>query len=188
MFPRTSVWIQHEGGPKFVADPTVVTYYNAGQRYRRSALSPAGDHGEWFAVAPDALAEALLPLDPAAADRGARLFPFSHGPSDRRSYAEQRAVFEHARHAAVPDLLGVEETVFDLLQRVAGLAYGGRSGGAASTARDRELAEAARAILARHFAAALSLRGLAAATATSPFHLARVFKRVTGATLHGHRT
>lgn len=35
VFPRTSVWIQHEGAARFVADPTVVTYYNAGQRYRR---------------------------------------------------------------------------------------------------------------------------------------------------------
>ena len=61
-------------------------------------------------------------------------------------------------------------------------------GGAAVTARDRELAEAARALLARRFAAPLTLQALAAAVATSPFHLARVFKRVTGTTLHGHRS
>ena len=39
VFPRTSVWIRHEGGREFVADPNVVTIYNRGQRYRRRAIS-----------------------------------------------------------------------------------------------------------------------------------------------------
>jgi hypothetical protein len=45
VFPRQSVWIQHDGGRPFVADPNTVTYYNKGQRYRRQQLSEAGDHG-----------------------------------------------------------------------------------------------------------------------------------------------
>lgn len=194
VFPRTSVWIAHEGGRRFVADATVVTFYNAGQRYRRAALSPAGDRGEWFAVAPQVLAEVLAAHDPAVADRG-HLFPFTHGPSDRGSYARQRAVFAHVSHADVPDVLAVEEAVVDVLRHVVALAYEarvGRSAGAARIVRDERgaeaLTDAARAVLARRYATPATLRDLAREAGASPFHLARVFKRVTGATLHAHRT
>src|SRR4051794_30321177 len=57
VFPRQAVWIEHEGRDPFVADANTVTYYNKGQRYRRRPLSATGDHCEWFAVAPDAIAD-----------------------------------------------------------------------------------------------------------------------------------
>lgn len=188
VFPRTSVWIAHEGDRRFVADPTVVTYYNAGQRYRRHVLSAAGDRGEWFAVPPDVLAQVLAIHDPAVADRD-RLFPFTHGPSDRDSYLRQRAVFAHVSQAAVPDVLLVEETVLEVLGRVTGLAYGRPDASpGANEPGGRDLAEAARAVLARRYTTAASLRDVAREAGASPFHLARVFKRATGATLHAHRT
>lgn len=189
VFPRSGVWIQHEGGARFVADPTVVTYYNAGQRYRRFPLSPSGDRGEWYAVAPGALAQVLQRHDAGAADRGPRLFPFSHGPSDRGSYVAQRAVYEHVCRREQPDPLYVEEAVLGILDVVTAQAYGrarGETGAVAGT--DRELADAAASVLARRFAARASLRDLARDVGCSPFHLARAFKRVTGRTLHGHRT
>ena len=36
VFPRTSVWIEHEGSQRFVADVHSVTLYNTGQPYRQS--------------------------------------------------------------------------------------------------------------------------------------------------------
>jgi AraC-like DNA-binding protein len=191
VFPRSSVWIAHEDQPPFVADPTVVTFYNRGQRYRRAPLSPSGDRGDWFAVAPGVLADVLAPHDPGVSDRGPRLFPFSHGPSDLRSYGAQRAVFEHVSREAAPDALFVEETVLEVLDRVAGLAYaralpqGARTHG---STRGLELVEHARAVLARRFAEDVSLHELAREVGSSPYHLARVFRRATGDSLHGYRT
>jgi len=43
VFPRTAVEIQHEHEPAFVANPNVVTFYNAGQAYWRNPISPEGD-------------------------------------------------------------------------------------------------------------------------------------------------
>jgi hypothetical protein len=94
-FPRTSVWIQHEGGRPFVADLNTVTYYNQGQRYQRIALSERGDRGDWFAVAPQVIADLLAVWDPSAKDRPDRPFTFSRGPCDAETYLLQRAVFEH---------------------------------------------------------------------------------------------
>ena len=38
--PRTSVWIQHEGGNGFLSDPNNVCFHNRGQLYRRFATTP----------------------------------------------------------------------------------------------------------------------------------------------------
>src|SRR5213075_2659862 len=74
VFPRTPVWIQHEGGEPFVADPTVVTLYNPGHRYRRGRIALEGDHADWFAVELGVLREALRWFDPETAEARHRLF------------------------------------------------------------------------------------------------------------------
>jgi len=189
VFPRSSVWIQHEGRRRFVADRATVTFYNRGQRYRRFALHPRGDHGEWFAVAPDLLAAVLAESDPASADRGERAFAFTHGPSDRASYLAQRAVYEHVCRVEVPDALFVEETMLAVLARVAAMARGWQHRQRRQEARRaREVAERALEILASRYDERLSLRELAQVVECSPFHLARRFRRATGTSLHRHRT
>ncbi len=68
VFPRTSVWIRHEGGRRFVADPNVVTIYNRAQRYERFPISAIGDHCDWFALSNDLARDAAAAHDPAAAE------------------------------------------------------------------------------------------------------------------------
>ena len=43
------------GTGTYSGNPATVTFYNRGQHYRRFAVSPDGDRGEWFAVAPAAI-------------------------------------------------------------------------------------------------------------------------------------
>jgi AraC family transcriptional regulator len=198
VFPRSSVWIEHEGQRRFVADPATVTYYNRGQRYRRLPLSPDGDRGEWFAVAPAVLADVLARRDPSAPERGGRLFAVTHGQRDRASYLAQRAVYEHVCHEEAPDPLFVEETMLAVLDHVIGLAGARCRRGTrrwsshplvpVAAGVNRDLAERAREVLAQRYADRMSLSGLAAAVDCSPFHLARLFRRTTGTTLHAHRT
>src|SRR5690348_15776892 len=47
VFPRTSVWIQHEGSRPFLADPTIATIYNRSQRYQRFPAGADGDRCDW---------------------------------------------------------------------------------------------------------------------------------------------
>ncbi|MGE3275053.1 MAG: helix-turn-helix transcriptional regulator [Vicinamibacterales bacterium] len=185
-FPRTAVWIQHAGHQPFVADPNVVTFYNKGQEYRRRPLAPEGDHGDWFAVAPAVIAETLAAFEPAAADRHERPFAFTHGPSDPATYLLQRAVFEHASRESRPDALFIEETVLAVLERLAEASLGPEKPHV-SGSRGRDLSEAARAVLASRFPEGLTLSDIAASVDTSVFHLARVFRRETGTTLHAYR-
>lgn len=193
VFPRTGVWIRHAGHRAFVADPSVVTYYNSGQPYERRAIDPAGDRCEWFGVARPVLEELLGRVDESGRSID-DVFSFTHGPCDRQSYFAQRAVFEHICHAEAPDALFVEESMLHVLQRTLTLARGQHTPQPRPPRRRHtrrtgaELAEAARAALARGFAGAWSLADLAARLGTSPFHLARVFRRHTGWSLHAYRT
>jgi AraC-like DNA-binding protein len=190
VFPRDSVWIQHEGGAPFIADANTVTYYNAGQRYRRARLSAWGDRCEWFAFSPAVVSEAMAAHEPAARDRIDRPFRFSHGPADADSYLRQRLIVEHVAGRLRPDRLYVEETMLDVLGCVSSRAYGlhdVQARPARRGRRDVDLVEAARDVIAHRFRVDLSLADIARLIDTSVFHLARVFRRRTGFSLHGYR-
>ena len=190
VFPREGVWITHDGDRPFVADANTVTYYNKGQSYTRRKLSARGDHCEWFAVAPEAIAETLSAHEPGAIDRPDMPFRFSHGPSDPESYLRQRMVFEHVSRERTADQLFVEEAVLSVLGEVTKLAYvrqGARPAGRARRRRDVDLVEAARDVIARQFKDNLSLSEVARQVESSVFHLARVFKARTGFSLHAYR-
>src|SRR5947208_13715773 len=68
VFPRTSVWIAHEGSRRFLADPTVATIYNYGQRYERFPSSPDGDRCDWFALSDVLAREIVSAFDESAAE------------------------------------------------------------------------------------------------------------------------
>ena len=190
VFPREGVWITHDGDQPFVADANTVTYYNKGQAYRRRKLSARGDLCEWFAVAPEAIAETLSAHEPAAIDRPQVPFQFTHGPSDSESYLRQRMVFEHVSRERNADQLFVEEAVLSILGDVTRLAY--ERGGVKRPARSRrrrdvDLVESARDVIARQFKENLSLSEIARQVQSSVFHLARIFKARTGFSLHAYR-
>ena len=190
VFPREGVWIQHAGGEPFVADANTVTYYNKGQIYTRHKLSDRGDQCEWFAVAPEVIAETLSAHEPAAIDRPDRPFRFTHGPSDPDSYLRQRVVFQHVSREPRPDRLFVEEAVLSVLGDVTRLAYDYQGVPAVRRARQQrevDLVQAAREVIARRFKENLSLSEVAREVGSSVFHLARVFKARTGFSLHAYR-
>lgn len=191
VFPRTAVWIRHDGAQPFVADSNVVTFYNPGQHYTRQRLSHDGDRADWYLVAPDLMREVAGRFDMSAVDRPDAPLPFSHGPTDSRLYLAQRCVFEHVAHARVVDPLFVEEAVVSILTDVVGAAFAHRPSPRTTRPRGerrrQQLAEEARAALAIGFASSQSLVQLARNLRVSPFHLARVFRRSTGTSLHEYR-
>ena len=187
VFPRESVWIAHDGGEPFVADANTVTYYNAGQCYRRRKLSDRGDQCEWFSMAPEAIAETLSGHDPAAIDRPDAPFPFTHGPSDPESYLKQRMVFHHVSQESNPDRLFVEEAVVSVLSDVTASAYRRTRQVQQRRRRDVDVIEAAKDVIARRFKDNLSLSEISREVQSSVFHLARLFKARTGFSLHAYR-
>ena len=91
----------------------------------------------------------------------------------------------HLRLAQLRRRLGEAEALAleeGLLQWAAQLLHAG------GEAQAHPAVERARDYLAQHFERTDTLADIARAAAASPFHLARMFRRATGSSLHAHRT
>ena len=194
VFPRTAVWIQHDGRAPFLSDPTIATLYNRGQTYRRKPLNGDDDHCDWFALAPALLAEIAGGRDPHATERPEQPFAQAQTAVDSHTYLFQRQLVE-ALAAGLCDPLFVEENIVWLAIRIlesaadrAGLPQPRNRVSARPVRLHREHAEHARQILSVRFSEASSLGELARLIGVSVFHLCRVFRRQTGLTLHEYRT
>jgi len=190
VFPRTCTTIQYPDRPAFVADPTVVTTFNADQQYRRRPLSRQGDECDWYGVDPAMFREAIRRVDPAAADSGDRMIRRPFAASSAALYLRQREVFHLVSGALAPEALLVEEQVCALLRSVVAAMYGdevvqtadGQPRGHRTTA-----VETARALIARRFHEPMGLAAIASTAGTSPFQLSRYFREATGSTVHQYR-
>lgn len=180
VFPRNCTMLEYAGGESFTGSPAVAPLYNRGQEYRRRKLSDEGDFCDWFAIAPETLRAVVARFDPAAADSD-RPLRFSHVAVESRDYLEQRAVVDDPS-----DALFVEETMLNVLARLLARAYAHRSA-ASPTRRQRELARAAALLIDRTFRDDWPLTRIANEVGSSPFHLARAFKRTMGVTIHQRR-
>ena len=180
VFPGTSVYLDRRGGIRLLATPNDVVFYASHELYRRALHDPRGDHCVFVTVDP-ALLESIA---------GRPRLP-RHGTSEAGLYLAVHLLVRRLR-AAAPDALETEETLLRLVS--AAVARGHRpearrrAPARPTTIRaHRELAEAAKAELARRVADAISLADLAAALHTSAYHLARVFRATSGFSLHDYR-
>lgn len=188
VFPRTAVTIHHDHEPPFVANPNVVTFYNHHDEYERAAISVEGDRSDWFALRHDVALDVARSLDPEAERCPERPFRHTHAMSASRVYALQRRLFSIVSRPHPVEPLGVEEAVIWLLESVLRSAHEThQQRGQSSTRKRIELANDAKMLLSRGFTKALTIGDLAHALDVSVFHLCRVFRLVTGGTLHEYR-
>jgi AraC-like DNA-binding protein len=191
VFPRTSVTITHHGRTPVVADPNVVMFYNIGQVYWRKKVSEQGDLCDWFGFDRTAVLEAVRGQDPTVGDRWWQPFCFSHGPSHSGIYMQQRLLIHYLNETETPDPLYVEEQALAILHEAVAQAY--RMWPAPSinisktTRAHSELVQSAKELLALHFQETLSLAQIATAVHSSPYHLSRIFRQMTGFTIHNYR-
>jgi AraC family transcriptional regulator len=191
VFPRTAVWIQHDGGRRFVADSSVVTLYNRNQAYRRWMISPEGDRSDWLAFPADVILDTVAAVAPGNANRLRHEAPFSawSAPIGARLYATQRRLFTRLQGVTALDPLPVEELSLFLLETVVRRSCSSPRPDAGTQARSaREAIEHVREVLARHPGTRLSLRVLAAGVGWSACHLCREFRRQCGTTLTAYRS
>ena len=189
VFPRTAVWIRHEGRRAFLADPSVATIYSALQRYERFPESSDGDRCDWFGVSNDLAREIVRDFDPGAAESD-HPFRVERTASPSALYLRQRRLVARALTGNLDALEG-EEGVIDIVTSVITNAYDTHhrlTPPPPKPARHLGLVEAARAELMRSVRANHSVSDIAGAIGTSAYHLCRVFSAFTGRTLHRHRT
>jgi len=185
-FPRTSVRIRHEGARPFVTDATLFTMYNAGQRYTREAVHPAGDQCDWWSVDLETARAIARAVDARAPHDTGQPFRFEKGPVDASLYLLQRTAL-HRIKAGLADALEAEEQAMRIVERALANAVGNSQ--RARERRDgahRDLAQAALALTGARYREGLTLEGIASALGVSAFHLCRVFRHQAGVPLHRH--
>jgi AraC-like DNA-binding protein len=176
VFPQTSVYIDQRGG-RVLATPNHVVFYASNELYRRELHDPRGDVS-LFVTVDEALLGRIAGVSPLPA----------HRSSSADTYLAVHVLVRHLLDEARPDTLFVEETLHQLVTQA--IRRGVEESGAAraATRRDhRELAEAAKDVLARRLTESVSVHDLARELHVSAFHLSRVFLDLTGFTLHGYR-
>jgi AraC-like DNA-binding protein len=179
VFPRETVTITHAGGSPIVADPRLVMIYNRGQEYTRGAVSRIGDRCEWFAYPTATVIEAQRTNGVRVTDEERPFGSRTHAPSSARSYLLARLAVDHVGD----DPAFAHEVAVTLLDEVLQ-----QRAQAAPPRAHVELADAVRRWLATHYAESCTLAEIARRHHASVFHLARVFRRATGQSIHAHRT
>jgi len=183
VFSRTAVWIRHERGARYVADPTVATFHNRGRVYQRWRIAEEGDRCDWIAYADDLVAEAVSRFD-RGGSRDPLWFPREFQPVSTGMYARQRRLFDRLAGREPIDPHGVEEAAILLLADVLSAAE-------PKPERPRrgefDAVQHVRAVIASSPPTPRPLRALARHAAMTPFHLCRAFRRVFGETMTSYR-
>lgn len=186
-FPRRGVFLRESKTGRALAHPGQAMFFNRDETYRVRHPTAEGDECLVVTIRQDALVGALAPNDPWVEDRvGA---PFRNSVAallEPTALLAERllATLRRPRAAA----LQVEEQSIRLVAAAAAPRAEAPRVRTATQRRHADLAEAARELLAREPGEAWSLDLLASALRTSPFHLARVFRRHTGSSLHRYLT
>jgi AraC family transcriptional regulator len=191
VLPRRGVFERETRGETTLADANHVLFFNHDESYRVS--HPAGCGDDCSVVVFDAalLHEAVRQRDPSWMESADHPFRFAQALSSQRAFVSLEQL-RRALHAAERDVLAIDEAALELLDALLADAYAQhgspvpRSNDATRRAH-REQARCARLFLAEHFREELSLQEIARAVHCSPFHLARLFRRHAGLTLHQYR-
>jgi AraC family transcriptional regulator len=188
VLPLRGVFVKHRDmHTRIVADVCHGLFFNADEPYRVSHPVIGGDRCLSIEPAPDALLDVMSTYDASAAARGDTIFRHTHVPLSAAMIAARKSLWHRlARRMAPP--LEADETAMHLLGATVRDATAQRpaisSGRRRTQSRHRDIVDATKIVLASEPAQDWSLSALAKRVYTSPYHLARMFRRHAGMPLH----
>jgi len=185
VFPRNSIWIQHHSQTAFVADTSIVNFYNHNQQYTRRAIHPNGDDCYWIKLSKELLTE-MVPE--AGNNKYQDLFMHQNLPCEKSVFLNQMHLLKLI--STQDNKLLIEEKVLDLVEHL--LRYQLKNTEFKSLKQTknthRVLVENVKSSILENLSSNKSLKQLAKMNHTSAFHLSRVFKRVCGYGINQYRT
>ena len=187
VFPAAPVQIIPTGMHRLLGDRNHVLLYNQGQTFRREPASPDGDVCTFLVAEEDYLRRVAYDAGLGVA-RGRFSFAANSAPLPAGLYLASRVVI--ARMASGRLSTGESDRCLDEITRrvMAEVARGAPQGEPPVRLSPEHVAmvEGIKLVLA-DFPASTKLPELAQRASVSPFHLARVFRKCTGFTLHAYR-
>ena len=197
VFPRSGCFVRHAHRRQTVADANTVLFFRIHEPYRISHPMSCGDDCTCLSFAPDVLTDAYRTFESSVADHPDDPFRVTRTLSTADTFMalyQLRRTIGRLRCAGNgSSSLLIDEAAIQLLETLArvGAQSKTRSNRAArvtTTRAHRELAENARVVLSERMSDPLTLPRIARRVHSSPFHLARVFRRMTGLSLHQYLT
>ncbi len=188
-FPRAPIGFRFEGRDPEVADQNSVVLFNPGVSYRRFKIDERGSQTDWIEVRPDVLAELVARHDPTVVERPGMPFTCNIAPASSPVYLMQRLSYMVARCGACLSATAAEEQGLKIARAVVDALFDGPRASAhapdrGQDARHRAVVNDVKTLLALHMRPGMSLSELSDSVGVSPFHLCRVFRRITGTTIH----
>jgi AraC family transcriptional regulator len=182
-FTHAGAFIVRSGGRSSVIDPSCALLINPGAPYRMSRHIGERSRGAYVLVRSDVFRD--VARTGAVAPRG---FSEIEGPSSTESYLLQHALLDRIAAEPAPDALEIDEMGMALLDAALSPAAPEEDGITARRRRQHATIQRVRALVIERLAEPMRLDAIARAAGLSPFHLCRVFRRITGRTLHRYRT
>ncbi len=192
VLPRRGCFVRHVDQRQTVADANAVLFFRKHEPYRISH-PVSGDDCTCLSFAPDVLADAFGTFDSSVADHPDAPFRAARTLLATETFVtlyQLRRTIRHLRCAGNgSSSLLVDEAAIRLLETLArvGEQSKTRSNGparATTTHAHRELAENTCVVLSECMCDPLTLPRIARRVHSSPFHLSRVFRRITGLSMH----
>ena len=196
VFPRRGCFVRHLGRFEAVADANTVHFFRMHEPYRISHPVSGGDDCTCLSFAPDVLVDAFGAYDPSVADHPDDPLRAARTLSPTTMFAGlhhlRRITLEPQFYTDGSSALLVDEIALRLLETVARAGTqtkipSKRRLRAGTNNAHRELAEHARVVLSTYMCDALTLPRIARCVLSSPFHLARIFRQMTGLSLHQYQ-
>lgn len=188
VFPRTCVSVRRSDDVKFVADPTMVAFWNRNQDYSRQELSPEGAIADWFSIDQNIILDTARSLDPSVEDTPDRPLRLPYAHSAAGIYLLQRQLVRQVNSRSAQPL-AIEEAVLEMLLQNLKNAYKQWGVSVAPTetcgrSLQEEIVYRAEEFIAKHFREPLFIAQIAKEAGSSPFHLCRLFRRFRKMALH----
>ncbi|CAN5475490.1 hypothetical protein BH09PLA1_BH09PLA1_05990 [soil metagenome] len=200
--PWTAVRINCQGRRPVIADSCTGIFYNPNQSYVAEQLLE-GVPERTIYIVPDeqTLRDCVTEIDGRPSDDPARMLRFESGPIDAKTFIELRQLVEWLDRdtvAANDDSLAIHEIAMRIAARLIARSYRARGEGVSArklqsvneraVSRHREIAQRVREVCLTHFHERLSLQEIAEAVDASRFHVCRLFRLMTGRSIHQYLT
>ena len=187
VLPLRGVFVKHQGARgSVVADVCHGIFFNAGEPYRVSHPVDGGDRCLAIEPAQDVLRDVAA----ACGEDGGAGFIHTHAPLSATALGARKWL-QHRLSARLATALEADESALELLtvaMRAAPACEPARARERPRThARHREIVDATKIALASNPAHGWTLASLAKRVYSSPFHLARMFRRHAGMPLHRYQ-
>lgn len=188
LFLRSGMYVRHVGGEEIVGDANHVQFFNRDEPNQTTHPLPGGDDSTVIALSDEVLLDMLAARDPWVRDRPDLPFSLPQCLFSRQSYRLHNELMGRLWESA--GAFEIHEQVMVLVDSVLDTVYadGGRVEPKRAASAHRELAESVKIQLHERMAEGPTLAQLARDLFTSPYHLARVFRRQTGVSVHRYLT